>query len=542
MIHFECGSDGIAPCPCRCPMGEPVIVIMVSRRKRGGEKGAMTKPKPKPRRAVDAVRAAIEREREKRADDIKPIEIVKAAICGYQAYLATGALAQAAVESEDRAGLRRGTQAAVDRLLFNANYWRSAYEDRIVAACSRADDARECLNAVAVWNKHTLRLNTLRPDEVVETFERFCPPFALNNRRGSEDRMGAGKGPVSDFKACVLRVAQHEDPVRAEALAQIAADMEDEARLYDQVGATGSLDALYAVLPAWCLQDRIDLVRGGWWDDCDVMALIAESLYERFMHDGFGDAVCQYFLDSCREAIDGYQRYISTEPSAFADRSIAELVELVRTARRDHPDSETDGYGGALPAWLIGKEQLIWNIVVCAVFGPSSARPLLVESPALLSESDYTARTDVITELAQASFARYTADRADDREAAEFATFDDQPPDLRNSGIEHIRSIPAKLATLGYGIVPAGSCYPDQRVTSFTASEVECLAILEHRRWLRERSQAGWVLGPMKDVRAKTSPYLVPWEDLPDRAREWNRSAVRNIPALLATVGLAIAR
>ena len=502
----------------------------------------MTKPKPKPKRVVDAVRAAIEHEQGKRGGDIKPIEIVKVAICGYQAYLYAGESEVPDVESEDRAGLRRGTQAAVDRLLFNANYWRAAYEDRIVAVCARAEDAEACLHAASVWNKHTLRLNTLRSDEVIETFERFCPPFALNNRRGSDESKGAGKGPIADFKACVMSIEQHEGLSDAEALRRIAVDMEDEARLYDQVGATGSLDAFYAVLPAWCLQDRIDLVRGGWWDDCDVMALIAECLYDRFMREGFGDAVCQYFLDSCREAIDGYQRYISTEPSEFADRPIPELVELVHAARQNHPDSETDGYGDVLPAWLIGKEQLIWNVVVCAIYGPSSARPLLVESPSLLSESDYTARTDVITELAQTSFARYTADRAADWEANEFATFDDQPPDLRNSGIEHIRSIPDKLATLGYEIVPAGSCYPDQRVTSFTSSEVECLAILEHRRWLRERSQAGWVFGSVKDVRAKTSPYLVPWEDLPDRAREWNRSAVRNIPALLAPVGLAVAR
>ena len=498
--------------------------------------------------------AAIQRERDKRTDDMKPIEIVKVAICGYQAYMASGDLDSSAAISPDRAGLYRGTQASVDRLLFNANYWRAAYEDRIVAACPRKDDAMACLNAVTVWNKHTLRLNTLRADEVTETFERFCPPFASNNRRGSDSRTGAGKGPIADFKACALRMIEQQQEreasrgqedgfaIDAEAIRSIVADMEAEVRLYDEVGATGSLDALYEVLPAWCLQDRIELVRGGWWDDCDVMGLIAESLYAQFMRDGIGDAVCQYFLDSCREAIDSYQRYISSEPSAFAERTIPELVELVRNARREHPDSETDGYGDALPAWLIGKEQLIWNIVVCAVFGPSSARPLLVETPSLLLESSYTARPDVITELAQISFVRYAADRAAALAPSEFATFDDQPSDLRNSSIEHIRSIPAKLETLGYGIVPAGSCYPDQRVTSFTPSEIECLAILEHRRWLREREQAGWTYAPVKDVEAKTSPYLVSWEDLPDRAREWNRSSARSIPALLAAVGLAIAR
>ncbi len=79
-------------------------------------------------------------------------------------------------------------------------------------------------------------------------------------------------------------------------------------------------------------------------------------------------------------------------------------------------------------------------------------------------------------------------------------------------------------------------------VTAFTASEVECLAILEHRRWLQERQKAGWRYGAAKEVEAKRSPYLVPWEELSDRAREWNRSAVRSIPNLLASVNLAVAK
>ena len=41
-------------------------------------------------------------------------------------------------------------------------------------------------------------------------------------------------------------------------------------------------------------------------------------------------------------------------------------------------------------------------------------------------------------------------------------------------------------------------------------------------------------------VERRRSPYMVPWEELPDRAREWNRSAVRSIPSLLASVNLAV--
>ncbi len=154
----------------------------------------------------------------------------------------------------------------------------------------------------------------------------------------------------------------------------------------------------------------------------------------------------------------------------------------------------------------------------------------------------YAGKTDVITELARTSFVRYTTDRIVSQTDQEFATFATLPADLRNSSIAYISSIHSKLEALGYEVLPAGSCYPDRCVGEFTASEVECLAILEHRRWLKEREHAGWRYGEIKDVEAKRSPYMVPWEELPDRAKEWNRSAVRSIPALLASVNLAIVR
>ena len=91
-------------------------------------------------------------------------------------------------------------------------------------------------------------------------------------------------------------------------------------------------------------------------------------------------------------------------------------------------------------------------------------------------------------------------------------------------------------------MLPAGSCDPERCVVAFSASEVECLAILEHRRWLRERQKAGWRYGTAKDVERRRSPYMVPWEELPDRAKKWNRSAVRSIPSLLASVNLSMVK
>lgn len=514
----------------------------------------MAKVRAKSLRPVDSVRSALQREHEKRGSSLKPIEIVKVAISAYLSHthraenepsepVSPAGPAPALYESPERQALARGNFAAVDSLLFNANYWRCAYEDRIVAACSSPLEAEQCLEAVAVWNKHTLKLNHLSPDEVVATFERFCPPFAANQRRGSHEAARGGKGPLPDFRQAIARLQEEGasaaviEPLRTQLTA-----MENEAAVYEALSTEGSLQAFYDILPAWCLQSRIELVSGPWWDDSQVMGALIDALAHCFRELNFAEPICQYFSDSCFEALDAYHRDLSDDLASLDELSVPQLVARVQEAREMHPGFETDGYGNVLPAWLISKEQLIWNILVCAIYGPTSARPLLVDSPELMASEGYVGKTDVITELAQTSFVRYTADRVASQAAHDYASFASLPADLRDSSIAYISSIHGKLETLGYEVLPIGSCYPDRRVTAFTASEVECLAILEHRRWLRERQKAGWRYGAVKDVEARRSPYLVAWEELPDRAKEWNRSAVRSIPALLASVNLAVVK
>jgi hypothetical protein len=55
----------------------------------------------------------------------------------------------------------------------------------------------------------------------------------------------------------------------------------------------------------------------------------------------------------------------------------------------------------------------------------------------------------------------------------------------------------------------------------------------------RERLADGWTLGD-KDVEQKKSPYLVPFEELPDDIAELDRMFVKEYPAILASVGLQI--
>ena len=110
---------------------------------------------------------------------------------------------------------------------------------------------------------------------------------------------------------------------------------------------------------------------------------------------------------------------------------------------------------------------------------------------------------------------------------------------LRESNRDQARHIAAKLRTIDCSIVRSADWQP--RVFTFTAQEVERLAVLEHDRWCAERIRGGWRAGP-RDHLAKLTPYLVPWEQLPEEVRELDREAVRNIPLQLFKAGAAVER
>ena len=78
----------------------------------------------------------------------------------------------------------------------------------------------------------------------------------------------------------------------------------------------------------------------------------------------------------------------------------------------------------------------------------------------LAGQPGYAGKTDVITELAQTSFLRYTTDRIASQTDQEYASFASLPPDLRDSSIAYISSIHSKLETLGYEVLPAGQLLP----------------------------------------------------------------------------------
>jgi hypothetical protein len=137
--------------------------------------------------------------------------------------------------------------------------------------------------------------------------------------------------------------------------------------------------------------------------------------------------------------------------------------------------------------------------------------------------------------IARALHERWRADQiAAGNHAPAWAELDES---RKESSRAHARDIAAKLRSIEYELAPLRDW--DAASFTLTGPEIETLAIAEHDRWMRERLADGWTLGD-KDVEQKKSPYLVPFEELPDDIAELDRMFVKEYPAILASVGLQI--
>jgi len=110
----------------------------------------------------------------------------------------------------------------------------------------------------------------------------------------------------------------------------------------------------------------------------------------------------------------------------------------------------------------------------------------------------------------------------------------------RESNRHQAEHIGQKLHAIGCSIAPVldwgDGTFP------FTPEEVETMAEMEHERWRDERVQQGWSYGPQRDEAKRTNPSLLPWNELPEEAREFNRDTVRRIPDMLRRSGFQVYR
>src|SRR5688572_23490300 len=110
---------------------------------------------------------------------------------------------------------------------------------------------------------------------------------------------------------------------------------------------------------------------------------------------------------------------------------------------------------------------------------------------------------------------------------------------FKESNRSQADDIPRKLKAIGCGFVPVGG--GAVQLIEFRQDEIEKLAEQEHERFNTERRRTGWRSGPRDPVN-KVSPYLIPWHDLAEDVKEFDRETVRGIPEFMADAGFEIYR
>jgi voltage-gated potassium channel Kch len=104
-------------------------------------------------------------------------------------------------------------------------------------------------------------------------------------------------------------------------------------------------------------------------------------------------------------------------------------------------------------------------------------------------------------------------------------------------------------AWIGEGLSCAGCAVaPDPLIDTstarfaFTDAEVEEIAKRQHSRWCEEKERDGWRWDDAENPAKRTHPNLVAWEKLKEPVKVADREAIRDLPGLLAGVGLEIYR
>ena len=69
---------------------------------------------------------------------------------------------------------------------------------------------------------------------------------------------------------------------------------------------------------------------------------------------------------------------------------------------------------------------------------------------------------------------------------------------------------------------------------------VEKMALNVHEVWAAGRIADGWTWGPVRNDRLKHHPCLIPYEELPDSEREYDRHTAVETLKLILSLGYSI--
>lgn len=150
--------------------------------------------------------------------------------------------------------------------------------------------------------------------------------------------------------------------------------------------------------------------------------------------------------------------------------------------------------------------------------------------------------------LAKAIHEKYLKDQVNTKPATDpsMQPWEKLNESLKESNRRQADHIPVKLRRVRCGFAPVLEKEPVKDIDpvkfEFSSEEIELLAEMEHERWVTERKLDGWSYGEIKDVDNKISPYLVPWKDLTEDVKEWDRQTIHAMPEIMKMAKFEIYR
>ncbi len=71
---------------------------------------------------------------------------------------------------------------------------------------------------------------------------------------------------------------------------------------------------------------------------------------------------------------------------------------------------------------------------------------------------------------------------------------------------------------------------------------IEQLAENTHKVWASERIKEGWIYGEKRDDDKKTHPCLLPYDEIPESEKDYDRTISLNIVKLMIKLGYKISK
>jgi hypothetical protein len=141
--------------------------------------------------------------------------------------------------------------------------------------------------------------------------------------------------------------------------------------------------------------------------------------------------------------------------------------------------------------------------------------------------------------IAQAIHKKYTGYMTEkQRKRPNAKPWEELSTEFKLSNLNQARSYREKLALIKCEMVLKDGNL--KAVTVFTEDEVLLMAKQEHRRWINEKTEDGWVYAEVRNDGKKHHDCLIEWDKLSEEVQNWDKEPVRNMIEILDMVGYGV--